>query len=315
MKFKDFNFEKYNIEIKTPKISFYKSGYGNYIYLLEEKNNLKNEYKKKYIVKFKKKSELQFKDSLKKEFLLLKFFEEKKINFTPKVYYYNDLENFLIEEFIEGEEIRVSDFNDSEIDIYTKQLNKFFNQNVNEFIKFSKKHNFEIKVNDEIESLKIYGFNRFQEVNISTIGKRKYNLIFERLNENLFFLTRNKNDKDISKIGFNWGDVQGRVIKSSNKLFFFDFEHLQFSRSRELAYIKIHLKLTDENFRKLIGFYSKYSRIPTGKLYEQIHFEERIIRANDVVWAAMKYSKTNSENFLKILNKRIKLLENLKIKN
>ena len=105
------------------------------------------------------------------------------------------------------------------------------------------------------------------------------------------------------------------IIDNSGRMYFYDSEHVCISKSPGLAYIKIHRKFNDAQFDYLIDRYSYYSKKTKKSLLEEIINSKRIIRVNDIAWAAMKWAKTNEEKFRQLTSKRIELankLENLK---
>lgn len=305
METKSINFELSELNLKNPKISYLDSNSDNYVYLIEDG-------KKKYVLKLKKKDEKQFANSLEKEYIILKYFEEKKLNFISNTYYHNLENNYLIQQYLIGDEVFQKDFDDKQIDTFAKQLYKIFSLSVDDFYEFCEKNSFKkYKVQDTYENFKIYGQNRFLEVEEKIIGSKKYNWIKKKLDENMDLINKSKELK--KKIGFNWGKIQNKVlIDSKNHMSFFDFEHVKISDSNELAYIKIHSDFSKKQFKKLVESYSKYSKIKIDDLYDEINFNEKIIRLNDVIWSAMKYSKNKNLKYETMLNNRIELFKKLK---
>lgn len=289
---------------KNPNVFFLAEGFGNYNYLVEENG-------KKLVFRIKKKNEKQFSDSLEREYVFLKFFESYGIDFCPKVIYYNKEENFLIEKFIEGIKISQKDFSNEQIDLLAKQLYKLFSLNVNDFYNFCRNNSLRIfDYKNPIKSLKEYGFNRFEEVKKAKIDNYVISWIKERLDNNLKYL---QEVEDLGKFGFSWGDIQSDVIIDNfGKMNFYDFEFVSISKSPGLTYIKIHGKFKNTQFDYLVDRYSYYSKESKKLILKRIHNYEKIIRVNDVVWAAMKWAQTKEDKFKELTYKRIKLANKLK---
>ncbi len=289
----------------SPKISFLAEGYGNYNYLIEEKGQ-------KFILRIKKNKEEQFIDSLEREFIFLEYFNQKGISFVPKIPYFSKKNNFQIQTFLEGEKVSQENLTDQQIELFAKQLYELFSLNIEDFFRFcqSKNHPKLIYYNP-IESLKIYGFNRFNEAKKGDIDMGILGWINKKLTENYNFLEKSTKTE---KYGFNWGDVQSKLFVNKNEeIFFYDFEHAMISIGSDLTYIKIHGKFDDRQFTHLIRCYSKYSGESVKDVMEEISDNEKIIRVNDVVWAVMKWSqsakKEDKEKFKELTYRRIKLAD------
>lgn len=290
--------------LKNPKVSFLAEGFGNYNYIIEENNQ-------KLVFRIKKNNENQFDDSLEREYVFLKFFESCGINFCPKVVFYNKEFDYLIERFIEGTEVSQKNFSKEQIDLFAKQLYQLFALNVDDFFKFCSKNNLrKFHYKSPIQSLKQYGFNRFEKSKKGDIDNDVINWIQEKLDKNLKYL---QSLEDSGKFGFSWGDIQSSVIiDNSGQMHFYDFEHTSISKSPGLTYIKIHGKFDEAQFNYLVERYSYYSKESKKSILEGITNSERIIRVNDVVWAAMKWAETKEDKFKKLTYKRIKLADKLK---
>ncbi len=292
----------------NPTISFLAEGYGNYNYLIEEE-------KQKFVLRIKKSKEAQFVDSLEKEFIFLEYFNQKGINFVPKALYFSKKNNFQIQTFLEGEKVSQKNFTNQQIELFAKQLYELFSLSVDEFYEFCKLHGYKIpEKRDQIESLRIYGFNRFKETDKKKIDNSVVEWIKKNLTENNKILKKSEKKR---KYGFRWGDVQGElIINKDDEMFFYDFEHTGIKEGKDLCYIKIHGKFSDNQFAHLAQCYAKHHGESVDELLEEVNESEKIIRVNDVVWAAMKWSqsvnKEDEEKFKELTYKRIKLAEKKK---
>ncbi len=288
-----------------PKISFLAEGYGNYNYLIEEGGQ-------KFVLRIKKSKEAQFADSLEREFIFLQYFNQKEINFVPKALYFSRKNNFQIQTFLEGEKVAQKDFTNQQIELFAKQLHELFSLDIDEFYKFCELHGYKIfEKRDQIASLKIYGFNRFKETDKKKIDNSIAEWIKRNLRENHEILKKSQKRR---RYGFLWGDVQGKLIINKNgEMFFYDFEHTRIENGKDLCYIKIHGKFDDNQFAHLVRCYAKYSGEGIENISEEMDQSEKITRVNDVVWAAMKWSKSedekDKERFKELTYKRIKLAE------
>jgi len=286
---------------KNPNISFLAEGFGNYNYLVEENDE-------KLVFRIKKNNGGQFDDSLEREYVFLKFFESQGIDFCPKVVYYNKEDNYLIEKFIEGIKISQKDFSNEQIDLFAKQLYELFSLNMDDFYNFCTNNSLrKFHYKSPIQSLKQYGFNRFKEAKKGNIDNQVISWIKEKLDKNLKYL---QSLEDSDKFGFSWGDIQSSVIIDNfGKMNFYDFEYVSIAKSPGLDYIKIHGKFNDEQFDYLVDRYSYYSKQSKKSILKEIIKSEKIIRINDVVWAAMKWAETKENKFKQLTYKRIKLAD------
>ncbi|MCA9358942.1 phosphotransferase [Candidatus Kaiserbacteria bacterium] len=285
----------------NPSVSFLSEGYGNYNYLVQDEG-------RKYVLRIKKSKETQFKDSLEKEYSFLKYFESQGIKFCPKVFFYDDVDNFLIEEFLEGKEVSQKDFTKSQIDLFARQLHALFRLDVKKFSSFCSENGYKkFGYVNPVDNLKKYGFGRFEEAKKSGLNDAYCYWIESRLNKNLCYLEAQEED---GEVGFAWGDIQSRVIITDDGvMLFYDFEHAVITKSFGLAYIKIHGKFSDQQFDCLVERCAFRFNRTINELLDEIETEERIIRTNDVVWAAMKWAKTKDEKFKNLMLERIKLVE------
>lgn len=290
--------------VDNPEVSLLDEGYGNYVFLIKENN-------KKFVLRIKKSKEVQFDDSLEREHSFLRYFESKGINFCPKTLYYNRPNNFLIQKFIKGEKIHQKEFSNEQIDLFAKQLYEMFSLSVDEFFDFCEREGLKkCKYNNPITSLKKYGFNRFKEAEKGDVPKDVIEWMKIGLDENLKYLTGL--GAEAGRLGFSWGDVQSTVlIDDLGNMSFYDFEHAAISHAADLTYIKIHGKFDDSQFEYLVDRYCYYFGKDRGEVDEEILANEKIIRVNDVVWAAMKWAVEGGEKFKDLTYKRMVLAENL----
>lgn len=290
--------------VTNPKVSFLAEGYGNLNYLLEEGD-------KKLVLRLKKSDEGQFKDSLEREYVFLRYLESKGIYFCPKALFHNKNVNFIIESFLEGKKVLQSDFSDEQIDLLAKQLNELNSLDTYDFSYFCEKYNLQPFQSDHpLESLEKYGLNRFKEAKKGNLPQFIIDWIEKRLDLNLAYL--NQQRKTLKHLGISWGDVQWNVIiNASGGMYFYDFEHSGITSSSDITYVKIHGKFNPSQLDHFLNRYAHYSGKTRKELDREIEGEERIIRVNDVIWAAMKWTKTGDDKFKDLTEKRIQLVENI----
>lgn len=294
--------------VTTPQVSFLAEGFGNENYLLEEDGE-------KYVLRLKKSTESQFLDSLEKENSFLKYFEHEGIDFCPKALYFDYDENFLIENFVEGELVSQRDFSNDQIDLFAEQLYKIFNLDVSGFTAFCKKNDLKFyEYIDPIESLRLYGFNRFKEVKEGSLPKEIVKWIEKALEENLRYLENISETEN--KLGFAWGDIQSKLLIDSNgKMNFYDFEHASIAKSFGLSYIKIHGSFSDEQLDFLIDRCAHHFKYSRDILVLDMNANEKIVKTNDVVWAAMKWATTREKEYEDLTYRRIDLVKNINTNN
>ena len=288
----------------TFSVSFLAEGFGNFNYLIKDAGE-------KYVLRLKKSDESQFLDSLEKEYVFLKYFESKGIDFCPKVLLYDKEQNFLIESYLDGQKISQVNFSDEQIDELACNLKKIFELDVSSFYDFCIQNDYkEFKYVDPLTSLNTYGFNRYEEAKKGDLSKEVTAWFEETLDGNLSFLSNLQKDDD--DLGFSWGDIQSEVIvDSKGKMNLYDFEHVSISNSFGLTYIKIHSKFNSSQFNYLLDRCAHHFNRDKKDLILDMNREERVIRTNDAVWAAMMWSKTKDKKFEALMYKRIELVNNI----
>ena len=192
---------------ENPEVSFLAEGFGNYNYLIEERG-------KKFVLRVKKSHENQFSDSLEKEYVFLSYFKKSGIDFCPEVLFYDSKRCFLVETFLEGNKVSQADFTVKQIDQFAAQLYKLFRVSVSGFEKYSKENSLKkFHHLSPAESLELYGFKRFEDVDVSVVGTEIYDWIKTELSNNSEYVQT----LELSgpKLGFSWGDIQSEVIVDS----------------------------------------------------------------------------------------------------
>lgn len=291
--------------LNNPEVSFLAEGFGNYNFLAIEAD-------KKYVVRVKKSTEVQFKDSLEREYVFLSYVYEQGIRFCPKPIYYDKERDYFIQEFLDGVTVFQNNFTDDQIDLFAKQLNELFELPVDKFYDFCEEKGVrQFKALTAKEDIQKYGINRFKLCDGQIVGKDVMTWIEINLQENINYIL-SKPEPKLEDKGFSWGDVQSHVIiNKEQEMFFYDFEHVQIRSVQDLLYIKIHGKFSKEQYNLLVDSYAKYSGHTTSTLIEIMNKEERIIRVNDVIWAAMKWTQ-EGDKFSELTEKRIRLADDIK---
>ncbi len=252
--------------------------------------------------------------SIASEVRMLKFFEYAGITFTPKVLHYNKTLDISIEEFVGTHDADFKDFITDDIDLIAKQLVTIHQLPAKDFRAFCKKENFPLpKTLSEKASIDIFGTKRFAQAVKTCPDKKVLAWIAPRLQVNVKEASL-KHPRGSEHLV--WGDVGSNIRSTKNQIFFIDWEFFRIEHSPELAYIKIHSHPRAPLFRALVKAYAKYSKISEQILYEKIAREEKIIRVNDVIWAAMKWGESvgtaEEKKYQALTCKRMKLFEKIK---
>jgi len=286
--------------VSNPTVSFLAEGFGNENYLLEEAG-------KKFVLRMKKSTESQFLDSLEKEYSFLSYFEHAGVDFCPRALFFDPDENVLIEHFIEGALVSQADFSDEQIDQFAQQLHTLFTLDVSAFRTFcEQKPCTYFGYVDPIESLQVYGFNRFAEAKAGQLPSEVIQWGEKSLEENLDYLKRMKQSE--RSRGFAWGDIQSSlIIDNDGKLHFYDFEHACIADSFGLSYIKIHGSFTPTQLDFLIERCAEYFKSSKESLVRDMNAHEKIVRTNDAIWAALQWSTTGKQEFADLMHHRIEL--------
>lgn len=206
--------------------------------------------------------------------------------------------------------MRQNDFPKEVIDLFAKKIWQIYSLSVEDFHEFCEKNGFgKYEMDNPIESLKKFGFNRLEGIRDDAIDKKTRKWLGEKLNENLKYLEGLDYDKTG---GFSTGTVENDVfIGEDGKISFYDFEFVNIYDGPPLAWIKIHGKFSEEQFDYFLDRYSYYSGRSKDSLIEGMKKREKIIRVNDVIWAAMKLDEIESCDYNKLMRERIGLVEEL----
>ena len=289
--------------LENLSVSFLAEGFGNLNYLIETGN-------KKFVFRLKKSMEFQFSDSLEREYVFLKYFESQGIDFCPKVLALNKKENFLIESYLAGDEVTQADFTDGQIDELARNLQQLFHLDVTAFADFCEQNGYKkFTYLDPVASLKTYGFDRYEKAKQGDLPVEVMAWFEESLAQNLEHMTSFVGG---TELGFSWGDIQPEVIvDSAGKMHLYDFEHACISNSFGLTYVKIHGTFSPSQLDYLVGRCAHHFGRNKDELLLDIIANEKVVRTNDAVWAAMKWTATKDRSFESQMYERIELVKKL----
>ncbi|MDO8521619.1 MAG: hypothetical protein Q7S52_05890 [bacterium] len=287
-------------------VSLIKRGHNRSVYLLVVAG-------KKYVGRVGKKNN-DGGSSINNEVRMLKFFENAGITFTPKVLHYNKKLRISIETFVGTHLIHFKTFTPKDIDCFARQLTAIHKLPTKAFRGFCKKEGFPLpKTLSPKANLELFGVRRFAKAIKTCPDKKVLDWISVRLKKNIREVSRSNKQPPAHLI---WGDIGDNTQSGKGRVFFIDWEFATLRNSTELAYIKIHSHPSTSTFRTLVFAYAQYSKIPEKILWKEIEDEEKIVRVNDVIWAAMKwgeYASTREEEHYRLLTyKRMKLFEQIK---
>jgi len=227
---------------------------------------------------------------------MYKYFEEKGIEFVPKVISFNEELGILIETSVGETHIKICNLENNLLDIFVEQLVNIHNLDYKEFLAFCKVNSFDVpQVTSPTESLERFGIKRFKRAKATCPDVEVINWIQPKLEKNIE-IVKAIIHFDIPNI--NWGDIGGNTRTDGEKIWFIDFEYSSVGYGNELAYFKIHSHPTEEQFKYIVNKYSGYSKTDVNDVFEEIKSDELIIRVNDVIWAAMKWGENKSDDQL-----------------
>lgn len=283
----------------TPTCDYLASGYGNDNYRLDCGDH-------PYVLRKKRTDE--FPDSLQREHILYSFLEDQGHTFTPRSIHFDDTENILIESFLVGDEIPLSQLSPTQIQHFATQLFTLHALAIPTFYQFCASHALPpIPETDKLTALQHYGFDRFQDIDPSIVGRETTTWIKQMLDQNYETLSTLTNATTPKLL---WGDVQDSVIcGSDDTLYFFDFEHVTIGHGNDLAYLYIHSSFTADQFETLLTTYATLAAVSPADLWSEILADERITRVNDVVWAARQWSMTGQEKYAELTRSRRTLVD------
>jgi hypothetical protein len=294
-----------NGDFRDCKIELIKSGHNRNVYLLTAKNG------KKYVAKIGNKSKDLGSSNLN-DVKSQSFLREMGFDFVPDIIYWEDENDFHIESYVGEYDVEFNKLNKDELDIFAKQLASVHSLSAEQYQQFSTKHNFvKARIVSPIDNLNVYGFERFKIVEKLCPDNRVKDWLNTNLNKNL--LEIQKLSPETATAHLHWGDIGENIRKEKSNIYFIDWEFSELGSGTELSYIKIHSHLSPEKFNYLVSRYAIHSGKTNQELFTGINSIEKIIRVNDVVWAAMKWgqSKTAEDKgkYKELTYKRIKLAE------
>ena len=300
--------EKLNLTneyFRDKKVSLVKRGVKRAVYFLVNKKNEKHIAKK--INNTKDLSSTNINDIISQNFIT-----SMGYNFVPKIISYDSEHDIHIESFVGDRNIPLKDLGKKQLDIFAKQLSVIHKLPIEKYYEFCLERGFdEPKITSSIDSLKIFGYDRYKIVKKSCPDDGVKKWIEVNLHRNLVIL---KNSPQ-TKPHLTWGEIGENLRQGKSGLYFIDWEFSELGYGNELAYIKIHSHLSPEKFKYLVASYADSSGKSIKSIMADIDREERLTRVNDVIWAAMKWcqSKTAEDiNKYKTLTyKRIGLVKNI----
>jgi len=285
------------------KIEPLKKGFNRNIYRLTTNDN------KKYIVKKGKKTK-DSGSSQTNDIISQNFIHHMGHRFTPKIVYYDNNNDLIVETYV-GDSKRCNELDNKWLDIFAKQLSIVHNLPVADFYQFCFDHGFdEPQISRPIDHINTYGLERYKIVKKLCDDEFVKNWIEKNLQQNL------KEMPNVDKLQSHilWGDIGENIRNDASKLYFIDWEFSRLGYGSELSYIKIHSHLSHKKFDYLVSRYAFYSSKTIKELSDEIKNSEKIIRTNDVIWAAMKWSQAESpddiEKYKNLTYNRIKLADN-----
>ncbi len=280
-------FYEQNPDFLDCKVELIKSGNNRSTYLLESKSGKKLILKKSHA-----KNDLPF--SSLNDVRVQTFIKSLGYDFVPEIIFCDKGNEYFIEAYVGEENIKVNDMSDELLEVFAKQLAEVHKQTFSQYQEFCKKNDFEVpKAILPEESLKIFGFNRFEIVEKLCEDKEVVNCLKGQLNANLELLRKNKTSVDSAHL--LWGIIGNEMRFSGDKIYFVGWEFSRVGNGSELSFMKIHSGINENVLKKIIALYSKYSGKTEEELYEEIKIEEKITRVNDAIWATMKWCESETE--------------------
>lgn len=298
------NYCSANKELKDADIILLKHGRNHDVFLLKTSGN-------KYAAHVGR-GERDSGSVLSNSFISLKYLEEKCIDFVPRIISFDNNEDILVETYVGEEHIKFSNLNEKFLDTFVKQLTTIHSLDHKDFQKFCEEEGYaKPKIQMPLDEIQTFGIDRFEIVKRLCADKVVIDWIEPKLKENILLLETIVGAQTPILIH---GDIGNNTRIENQKIWMIDWEFSRISYWHELAYIKIHSHPSQDQFTYLVKKYSHYSGLSTDDLYKEINVEEKVTRANDVIWAAMKWgeNKDNEEvtKYKNLTHKRMKLYEN-----
>ena len=295
-----------NFPDKNLSIKLIKNGYNQNVYQVT--NSKDNE---KFITRIGNHSR-DSGSSLENHIRALMYFEYKNIKYTPKIISYNLKKSISIESFLGTNDLLVENFSSILLKKFANQLVEIHSLEAKDYLSFCKKNKLgSVVVQNLIKEKKTYCIDRFSVVKRLHKDKKLIEFIYKEIDSLYKGVAKTKNERP----HLIWGDVGNNFRVSGNRLYFIDWEFSRIGYGNELAYIKVHTHLSASQFERLLSFYADASKNSREKLEKDISIEEKKIRLNDIIWAAMKSVQSTTENdtkkFDRLTNKRRKLYKQL----
>ena len=214
------------------------------------------------------------------------------VEFAPKLMAHDIKSEVVMESFVSGEYKKYRDYSEDQLEKLAGILHQLSKCSASLCIEYCEEHDLgKPKLITALESLQIYGRDRFEIAKQTCPDKEILKWLEERLVVNEAYVQSLRNDM----VDFHLchGDAcSSNVLLDGEKIVLIDWEHARLVQGTELPYIYIHGGMRTEQFEKFVGFYAKISGQETEDLWYEIRQDERIIRLNDVIWAAMMWGET-----------------------
>jgi len=224
--------------------------------------------------------------SLEKATRVQQLLFKNKFKHCPEPIMYDSTEHASIERFVVGEQKPFSKYTKGGLDNFIVALTELHQMDRSMFQ--------DLEVVNPLDSIAIYGTDRLVAAKADLPQEQDlFAFLDDELQKNISLLQQQK--PICSKPFLIHGDIGKNCLQQADKAVLIDWEHARLSYSHELDYIKIHSHPSVEQFMYLVEEYAARMDIAVEVLQEQIKLNERIVRLNDVIWAAMRWGETQSQ--------------------
>ena len=302
--------------LKKPKISELSIANNYQTFLLEEDGL-------KYVLRLPLKK-ASAKNRLKKSYLILKFIEKEGIEFSEKIVFFDDKNNFLLTNYIDGKEVSVKDLNDRQLSDFIDKILILKKISFSNFNKFIKKENSDLDLlenpQDRLLFLKKKRFafikrERGRLANFNFFEFEKWFDLNIEILENYYFFKKYKK----SDIFFDHGDVAGaNIIMQSKSLVFIDWDNAKFTQDIGFSLANIFFYCGNFSSQFVDKFISIYLRKDKNNfannkdLFNDVGWGLKLIIFSAVLWSLESFIVSQKRGEIKSKNYFNSYLERLK---
>lgn len=271
-------------------------GEHNYSFVFESERG-------KYVFRARKKASSE--SQLKNERRILDFLNNQDIEFAPETVYYGAEQGFHVVEFVGENEAGLDELSDNELETWTENLVKLHSLRFEDFKEFCEEKGYDFSEpetrEEKLGSIENH-LDRALDVDQSLLAWAR-----ERLKD-----FREEMDESRDRVGLSHEDLQNSIRKTSEKLYFIDWEFAKFSYHPESDLVDVFIdeQLAKEQIEIIKQAYRRKTSFG-GSLDREVEKAKKLRLLFQLSWSLERLAKNQDEKYLNYAEERKQILEKL----